>query len=266
MKFSTMSKNHPVYTENVIGYSVSSASLTEHLERICAWIKREDKGRYFVCANPHSLVVADSDPAFSQVIREADMVTPDGSGILLASKILGGSIRERVTGTDVFLGLSKALNESGGRSCFFLGASEETLEKIRVKMADDFPNVRVAGTYSPPYKPEFSEEENAAMIAAINQAKPDVLWVGMTAPKQEKWIHQHIGELDVKFAGAIGAVFDFYVGNIKRSHPVFQKLGLEWLPRLLQEPRRLFRRNFVSSPLFLMKVMKQRFAMWAEHK
>ncbi|RLL55879.1 glycosyltransferase [Mariprofundus sp. EBB-1] len=247
-----------ITTENIIGYSVSVASLTEHLNQICDWIDSGERGRYFVCANPHSLVVADSDPAFSQVIREADMVTPDGSGILLASKILGGSICERVTGTDVFLGLSKSLNESGGASCFFLGASEETLEKIKVKMAEDFPNVTVAGTYSPPYKPEFSEEENAAMIAAINQAKPDVLWVGMTAPKQEKWIHDNIGKLDVKFAGAIGAVFDFYVGNVKRSHPVFQKLGLEWLPRLLQEPRRLWRRNFVSSPLFLLKVMRQK--------
>ena len=175
-----------------------------------------------------------------------------------ASKILGGSIRDRVTGTDVFFGLSKALNESGGRSCFFLGASEDTLKKIRSKMAVDFPNVKVVGTYSPPYKPEFSEEDNEVMIAAINVVKPDVLWVGMTAPKQEKWIYEHIGRLEVKFAGAIGAVFDFYVGNVKRSHPFFQKLGLEWLPRLLQEPKRLWRRNFVSSPLFLMKVFRQR--------
>ncbi len=97
------------------------------------------------------------------------------------------------------------------------------------------------------------------MTDAINTAKPDVLWVGMTAPKQEKWIHQHRDQLDVKFIGAIGAVFDFYTGKVKRSHPVFQKMGLEWLPRLLREPRRLFRRNFVSSPKFLWLVLKQRF-------
>jgi len=244
--------------ENIIGYSVLARSLAEHLTRICDWIDAEGKGRYFICANPHSLVTADADPQFRQVFEDADLVTPDGSGILLASKILGGSIRERVTGTDVFLGLSKTLNEAGGHSCFFLGASEETLEKIKVKMAVDFPGLKVAGTYSPPYKPEFSEEDNAAMIAAINQAKPDVLWVGMTAPKQEKWIYKHIEQLDVRFAGAIGAVFDFYVGNVKRSHPIFQKLGLEWLPRLLQEPKRLWRRNFVSSPSFLLKVMRQK--------
>jgi len=246
-------------TENIVGYAIVTANIETAVARMDAWIRGEGK-RFFICANPHSLVTADADPQFKDVFESADLVTPDGSGILLASKILGGSIRERVTGTDVFLGLSKALNETGGRRCFFLGASEATLEKIRSKMAVDFPDVKVAGTYSPPYKAEFSDEDNAAMIAAINAVKPDVLWVGMTAPKQEKWIHQHIDQLDVKFAGAIGAVFDFYVGNVKRSHPVFQKLGLEWLPRLLQEPKRLWRRNFVSSPLFLIKVLRQWFS------
>lgn len=245
--------------ELIIGYPVAIGNLSAHLLSISKWLSEAcTSPHYFVCANPHSLVTADADPQFRKVFEDADLVTPDGSGILLASKILGGSIRERVTGTDVFLGLSKALNEEEGHSCFFLGATEETLEKIKVKMAVDFPNVTVAGTYSPPYKPEFSEEDNVAMIAAINQAKPDVLWVGMTAPKQEKWIHQHLKQLDVRFAGAIGAVFDFYVGNVKRSHPIFQKLGLEWLPRLLQEPKRLWRRDFVSSPLFLLKVMRQK--------
>jgi len=182
-------------TENIIGYSVATDSLADHIEEIASWIDGEEIERYFICANPHSLVTADADPQFRKVFEHADLVVPDGAGILLASKILGGSICERVTGTDVFLGLSKALNEAGGHSCFFLGASEETLEKIKAKMAVDFPNVTVAGSYSPPYKPEFSEEDNAAMIAAINQAKPDVLWVGMTAPKQEKWIYEHIGQL-----------------------------------------------------------------------
>ena len=96
------------------------------------------------------------------------------------------------------------------------------------------------------------------MIEAVNTAKPDVLWVGMTAPKQEKWIYQNRDKLDVKFIGAIGAVFDFYAGTVKRPHPIFQKMGLEWLPRLCSEPRRLWRRNFVSNPLFMLRVIKAR--------
>ena len=126
-------------------------------------------------------------------------------------------------------------------------------------MAVDYPNIRVTGTWSPPFKSEFTKHENQLMIDAINKAKPDVLWVGMTAPKQEKWIHQHRDQLDVKFIGAIGAVFDFYTGNVKRSHPAFQRMGLEWLPRLLTDPRSLWRRMGVSAPIFLWRVLQQRF-------
>jgi N-acetylglucosaminyldiphosphoundecaprenol N-acetyl-beta-D-mannosaminyltransferase len=97
------------------------------------------------------------------------------------------------------------------------------------------------------------------MVEAVNRVRPDILWVGMTAPKQEKWIYLNRNRLEVRFIGAVGAVFDFYAGNVKRSHPIFQRLGLEWLPRLLREPRRLFKRNFVSSPLFLYRVFRQRF-------
>jgi len=247
-----------VQTEQILGYSVVSNGLAQCLDLIGSWLDSDVKQNVFVCANPHSLVLAEDDPLFQQAIHSADLVTPDGAGIVLASKILGGEIRERVTGSDIFWGLSERLNKSGAWSYFFLGSSEETLAKIKSKMAVDYPNIRFAGSYSPPYKPEFSEEDSRKMVAAVNAARPDVLWVGMTAPKQEKWIYLNRDKLDVKFSGAIGAVFDFYVGNVKRSHPVFQKMGLEWLPRLLQEPRRLFRRNFVSSPLFLFMVMRQR--------
>jgi len=130
------------------------------------------------------------------------------------------------------------------------------LREIVEKMSVDYPKIEV-GVYSPPFKPEFGEEDNAKMVEAVNAFKPDVLWVGMTAPKQEKWIYQNREKLDVYFIGAIGAVFDFYIGRIKRSHPVFLKLGLEWLPRLLQEPGRLWGRNFVSNPMFLYRVIAQ---------
>ena len=148
------------------------------------------------------------------------------------------------------------MNRHGGQSVFFLGATEVTLAQIRTKMAHDYPQIYVAGTYSPPFKATYSEEELDVMIDAINAAKPDVLWVGMTAPKQEKWIHDNLGKLDVRFAGAIGAVFDFYAGKVKRSPLLFQRLGLEWLPRLIQQPRRLWRRMFISAPIFLFDVVK----------
>ena len=151
------------------------------------------------------------------------------------------------------------MNRRGQGSCFFLGATEETLAAIRARMAVDFPNVQVAGTYSPPFKNEFTEEDNRQMIEAVNAAGPDVLWVGLTAPKQEKWIYQNKEKLNVKFIGAVGGVFDFYSGNIRRNeYPWFLEHGLEWLPRLIQEPRRLWKRTFISAPVFFWHVFLQR--------
>ena len=248
-------------TEKILNFDIVVDSKAHCLEAICGWIESDTRARVFVCANPHSLVMAEKDPEFKVAIKAADLVTPDGAGIVLASKILGGKIRERVTGSDVFAGVSRVLNARGDKkfSYFFLGSTEETLYKIQEKMAVDFPRIQVAGVYSPPFKKEFDAEDSRKMVDAVNQAGPDVLWVGMTAPKQEKWIFQHRGELDVKFIGAVGAVFDFYSGNVKRSHPAFQKMGLEWLPRLLQNPRRLYDRMLVSAPRFVGLVLRDRF-------
>ena len=244
--------------ESILSYSITRKSTEDCVNEIIKWLESSEKGKYFVCANPHALKIARRDRLFEESIKNANLVVPDGIGIVIASWILGGSIRERVTGSDIFLGLSRALNKKKSYSCFFLGSTEDTLEKIKGKIRKDFPNIHVAGTYSPPFKAEFSEEDTKLMVEAINHAQPDVLWVGMTAPKQEKWIYVNRNKLNVKFIGPVGAVFDFYIGKVKRSHPWFQKHGLEWLPRLLREPRRLWRRSFISFPAFLYYVMEQK--------
>ena len=249
---------HVLETENILGYPIAVQSNSDCIELIVDWLEDADSTRYFVCANPHSIQVAQTDETFNAALLNADLITPDGIGIVMASKLLGGGITDRVTGSDVFSGLTEKLNQVGGKRYFFLGSTEEVLAQIESKMLQESPNVFVAGTYSPPFKPEFTEEDNKAMVEAINAARPDVLWVGMTAPKQEKWIYENKDQLDVRFIGAIGAVFDFYVGRVQRSHPVFQRAGLEWLPRLLQEPRRLWRRNFVSNPAFMLRVLQEK--------
>jgi N-acetylglucosaminyldiphosphoundecaprenol N-acetyl-beta-D-mannosaminyltransferase len=246
------------HCENVLGYPITIQDMQACVEQILAWIASSEKGKYLVCANPHSLEIARSDSLFSKGILGADLVTPDGIGMVLASRILGGSTHDRITGSDIFSGVSSALNQQGGSRYFFLGSTEETLARIQHNLKRDFPNIDLAGTYSPSFNREFSLEENDAMIDAVNRAAPDVLWVGMTAPKQEKWVYQHKDALNVSFIGAVGAAFDFYAGTVKRSHPWFQEHGFEWLPRWLHEPRRLWYRNFVSFPRFLMRVMLQR--------
>ena len=140
----------------------------------------------------------------------------------------------------------------------FLGSSDKVLELICRRAEKDYPNIKII-TYSPPYKPEFTAEENQAMIRAVNEAQPDLLWIGMTAPKQEKWAYSHLPELDVKgYIGTIGAVFDFYAGTVKRAPLWWQKHSLEWLYRLLMEPRRMWRRYVIGNTLFVWNVTKEK--------
>jgi N-acetylglucosaminyldiphosphoundecaprenol N-acetyl-beta-D-mannosaminyltransferase len=236
-------------TENILGYPVTILERDDCIN---------EKGRCLVCANPHSLEQARSDPFFKRAICQADLVTPDGIGVILASRIHGGCIRDRVTGSDIFLGLSYALNQKPGYRYFFLGSTEKTLSLIRDKMSVEFPNIELAGMYSPPFRSEFSSEESQEMVEAVNSAEPHVLWVGMTAPKQEKWIYQHKDQLDVPFIGAVGAVFDFFAGTVNRSPQWFRDRGYEWLPRLIREPKRLWYRNFISFPIFVLRSVVRR--------
>lgn len=199
--------------------------------------------------NPHSYVTAKSDPVFETALRDSDILLPDGSGIVIAARQLHGMNIQKIAGMDLHLHLLSLLNAEG-KKCFYMGASQGTLDKIREKLRAEYPNI-TAEFYSPPFKPEFSAEDNDAILRAVNDFAPDVLFVGMTAPKQEKWLHQHKEQLDVKVACSIGAVFDFYAGTVQRPSQFWIDLHLEWLPRLLKEPKRLWRRNFVSTPLFL---------------
>lgn len=245
-------------TEDILGYRVTVQSIDDCVNQIQDWLSKGEQSHYFVCANPHSIQIAEVRSQFQSALKSADMIIPDGIGVVLASKILQGKIKGRVTGSDIFWRLSKALNKKGGSRYFFLGSTDEVLMQIKDKMAVDFPGIEVVGLYSPPFKNEFNDEDNHRMINAINNSYPDVLWVGMTAPKQEIWIYENKNKLNVKVIGAIGAVLDFYVENVKRSHPVFQSIGLEWLPRLLQEPRRLWHRNLISNPMFMLRVLQER--------
>lgn len=247
-------------SENMLGYSITHQSRDACIQYITNSIESKKQTVYLACANPHSIEIANKDTLFAEALKSADLLVPDGAGIVLASKILGGKIRERITGSDIFTGLNERLNKESGYSCFFLGSTEKNLALIKDKVKRGFPNIEISGAYSPPFKSEFSDEDNEAILKAVNKVKPDVLWVGMTAPKQEKWIYQNKAKLDVSFIGAIGAVFDFYAGTVKRSNIWFQQHGLEWLPRLLREPRRLWYRNLISTPKFMMRVILQRLA------
>lgn len=140
----------------------------------------------------------------------------------------------------------------------FMGSSQKVLDLIVKRTAEIYPHLKIV-TYSPPYKPEFSEEDNKAIVEAINAADPDLLWIGMTAPKQEKWTYSHWEELDIHcHVGTIGAVFDFFAGTVERAPMWWQRHGLEWLYRLLKEPKRMWRRYIIGNTLFLWNMLKEK--------
>lgn len=233
--------------------------------------------------NAHSYNTAQKDEDFAEALRTIEneklkignetecvkYLIPDGASIVKACKYLRAKSqpKERIAGWDLFEFEMSHLNSKmkefkngkmkKGRVMFF-GSSEKVLALIRERAAVDFPHLEVI-TYSPPYKLEFSDEDNFEMIRAINEANPDLLWIGMTAPKQEKWTFSHWDELKIHcHCGTIGAVFDFYAGTVKRAPLWWQVHSLEWLYRLLMEPRRMWRRYIIGNTKFIYHIYKEK--------
>lgn len=208
--------------------------------------------------NAHSYNTALKDDFFAEALMKGDALIPDGASIVMACRKLKAKSqpKERIAGWDLFTMEMERLNRKGG-TCFFMGSSEKVLKLIREKGKTVYPNIRIE-TYSPPYKPEFSEAENREIIEAINRANPDLLWIGMTAPKQEKWSYRHWNELHIHcHCGTIGAVFDFFAGTMERAPMWWQEHSLEWLYRLIKEPKRMWRRYIIGNTLFIRNVIRE---------
>ena len=218
------------------------------------------KGKVLInTINAHSFNTAQNDDLFAEALKNGDYLIPDGASIIKACRWLKCKSQptERIAGWDLFEFEMGQLNERGGR-CMFMGSSPKVLKLIVEKAKTVYPNIEVV-TYSPPYKPEFTDEDNQAIINAINDANPDLLWIGMTAPKQEKWTYSHWNELNIHcHVGTIGAVFDFFAGTYQRAPHWWQEHSLEWLYRLIKEPRRMWRRYVIGNPLFLMNIRREK--------
>jgi N-acetylglucosaminyldiphosphoundecaprenol N-acetyl-beta-D-mannosaminyltransferase len=207
--------------------------------------------------NAHCYNLAQSDTLYQKALLNSDILIPDGISVVWAIRWLTGKKIKKIAGADLFFYELKRLQQTGGK-CFFLGSTESTLKHIKERIACEYPDISVQ-TYSPPYKPEFSEEDNMAMLDSINAFHPDVLMVGMTAPKQEKWAYQHYNQLQVGHICCIGAVFDFYAGTVRRAPDWMIKLGLEWFYRLIKEPRRMWKRYLAGNLIFIGHIISEKF-------
>ncbi|MBC7655033.1 MAG: WecB/TagA/CpsF family glycosyltransferase [Oligoflexus sp.] len=206
--------------------------------------------------NQYSYCVTQNDPEFKIALQKSDVLLPDGIAIVAAVKFLNNIKIKKIAGADIHEYCLKKLNKNNGR-CFYLGSSNNTLDKIKHRLKLEYPNITVQ-TFSPPYKAIFSEQENEEMLAQVNSFKPDVVFVGMTAPKQEKWATANKSRIDAQLICTIGAVFDFYAGTINRPSQVWINLGLEWLGRLVKEPKRMWRRYLYYGPVFIVDILKQK--------
>jgi N-acetylglucosaminyldiphosphoundecaprenol N-acetyl-beta-D-mannosaminyltransferase len=246
------------YKETILGIDISTLSLEKIIRTVYDFIERGEKQKVIVTANPHALVLALEDDVFYNSIKNADICLPDGTGVVLASRFFGGAINKRIAGPDFFVQFTDYVNKKGNQlRYFFFGSTEETLKKIQNNIEKSYPNIVISGTYAPPFG-DWSEEENKKSLDLINQSGAHVLWVGLGAPKQEKWIERNKDRLNVNVIVAVGAAFDFFAGTKKRSSKMFRDAGLEWLPRFLREPGRLWRRNIVSTPKFLFLILKEK--------
>ncbi|MFD2035793.1 WecB/TagA/CpsF family glycosyltransferase [Belliella marina] len=235
-------------TCNILGYKVFNGKLEDI---------SFDQKLIINTINPHSYNTARKDKVFKSALSNSDILLPDGIGIVLAGKLLQNIQMERITGSDLFQSILERSKEKPCR-CFFLGSSEETLSLIERRLSKEYPNITFEA-YSPPFKDEFSPEDNSGMIDRINSFNPDFLFVGMTAPKQEKWVYNNHDKINPSVICSIGAVFDFYAGTTQRAPKVYMKFGLEWFHRAMSS-KRLFKRYLIATPLFILNMMSELFS------
>lgn len=240
---------------NILNTHVSRFNLDETIKFLCDVI--EQKGKKRLCVTPvNCLLWARKNSVLQNIYNTSDMNLADGVPLLWASRLLKNPIRGRVTGLDLLPAFTKVA-AAKGYTFFFLGAKEGVASRLAETLQRQYPTLKITGYYSPPFVEKFTDEENIKMINMINGAKPNVLWVSLTAPKQDYWIYEHFKDLDVNIAIGVGGAFEVTAGLINRAPHWMQKNGLEWAYRFLQEPKRLFRRYFIEAPQFIPLVLVQ---------
>ncbi len=239
---------------NILGVGISALTMRRALEVIDGWIARGER-RYVCVATVHSVMEAQRDPALRAILNRSGLTTPDGMPLVWLSRRLGFPQVERVYGPDLLLALAEHGLERGYRH-FFYGGAPGVAERLAARLRERFPGIRIAGAYAPPFRP-LSPEEDAAVVALINRLRPDIVWVGLGCPKQERWMAEHVERLEAPVLVGVGAAFDFLSGAKRQAPRWMQRHGLEWLFRLAQEPGRLWRRYLLDNPRFVLAVALQ---------
>lgn len=240
---------------DVLGVGVSAIDMEAAVATITRWIEAGEP--HYVCVTGvHGVMESQRDPELLEIHNESGLTTPDGMPLVWCAHWAGARHVSRVYGPDLMLELCARATERGWRS-FFYGGAEGVPEHLAARLSTRFPGLPVAGTYSPPFRP-LTAAEDEAVVRRINAAEPDIVWVGLSTPKQERWVARHRAALAAPVLIGVGAAFDIHAGLLPQAPPWMQRSGLEWLYRVYCEPRRLWRRYLVNNPRFLLAVARRR--------
>jgi N-acetylglucosaminyldiphosphoundecaprenol N-acetyl-beta-D-mannosaminyltransferase len=239
---------------NVLGVGISVLNLPTALAAIAAAVQERRKG-YICVTGVHGVMEAQDDYSFKQILNGAFLCTPDGMPMVWAGKLNGHAEMNRVYGPDLMLAVC-AWSQSSGARHFFYGGAEGVAGLLAEKLQAKFPKLSVVGTFTPPFRP-LTADELRQLQAQVSVARPDFFWVGLSTPKQERFMAEFLPQLDVTLMVGVGAAFDFHSGRVRQAPRWMQRSGLEWLYRLCSEPRRLAKRYFRNNPLFLVKFFAQ---------
>jgi N-acetylglucosaminyldiphosphoundecaprenol N-acetyl-beta-D-mannosaminyltransferase len=244
-----------VHTRNVLGVPVSMVDYERAIEVMNRLVATRERG--YVCVAPvHALVEAQNDHELLSALRGATLVVPDGMPVVWAANLLGESLSDRVYGPELMLRFSDACAQRGHRVWLYGGRDQGSLAQLALSMRRRHPGIEIVGGFSPPFR-ALSDEEERSVADQINAARPDVLWVGIGVPKQEKWMAHMRDRLEVPVLCGVGAAFDFHSGRVAMAPAWMQQRGLEWAYRIAQEPRRLLPRYLRTNPRFVLALARQ---------
>jgi len=232
----------------VLGSNIDLLQMDQVLECMEEWIQERGPNKYIVASGMHGIMEAHKDSEFKQIVNSAALFVADGISLVWVARLRGHSLKRRVSGPTLMSHFLE-LAHNKGYKVFFYGDTQETLDLLTTKLNQRYSHLNVVGAYSPPFR-ELSEEEDQEIVGMINESQADVVWIGLGLPKQERWMADHQNRLTVPVSVGVGAAFKFESGAVGRAPSWLGELGFEWMWRLVQEPRRIWRRVFMDGPRF----------------
>jgi N-acetylglucosaminyldiphosphoundecaprenol N-acetyl-beta-D-mannosaminyltransferase len=239
---------------NILGVGISAINPAMALEAVAAAVDKKEKG-YICVTGVHGVSEAQADETLRQILNRALLCTPDGMPLVWAGRLQGRKEMSRVYGPDLMLAALE-LSERKGYRQFFYGGANGTAEALRQRLLRRFPKLQIVGTFEPPFRP-LNRDEEAKLKGQVQAGRPDIMWIGLSTPKQEKFMAEYLGRLEVTLMAGVGAAFDIHAGRVRQAPVWMRRGGLEWLFRLCCEPRRLWKRYLKNNPLFLLRIFCQ---------